>query len=50
MKIGVIFFHKNIRSIYKERWINKCIDTILNQKRREFSLHEKNIHKYSNNK
>jgi hypothetical protein len=42
MKIGVIFFHKNIRSIYKERWINKCIDTILNQTVNDFTIYEIN--------
>lgn len=41
-KIGVIFFHKNIRSIYKERWINKCIETILNQTVKDFSIYEIN--------
>lgn len=42
MKIGVIFFHKNIRSIYKERWVNKCIETILNQTVNDFSIYEIN--------
>jgi hypothetical protein len=42
MKIGVIFFHKNIKSIYKERWINKCIETILNQTVKDFSIYEIN--------
>jgi len=41
-KCGVIFFHKNIRSIYKERWINKCRETILNQTIKEFSIYEIN--------
>jgi len=41
-KYGVIFFHKNIRSIYKERWINKCIETILNQTVEDFSIYEIN--------
>jgi glycosyltransferase involved in cell wall biosynthesis len=42
MKIGVIFFHKNIRSLYKERWIDKCIETILNQTYKDFSIYEIN--------
>jgi hypothetical protein len=42
MKLGVIFFHKNIRSIYQERWINKCRETILNQTIKEFSIYEIN--------
>jgi hypothetical protein len=25
MKVGVVFFHKNILNIYKESWINSCI-------------------------
>jgi hypothetical protein len=29
--IGVIFFHKNIEKIYRKEWIDKCIDSILNQ-------------------
>jgi hypothetical protein len=41
-KLGVIFFHKNIRSIYKERWINKCIETILNQTLNDFKIYEIN--------
>lgn len=42
MKLGVIFFHKNIRSIYQERWIDKCKETILNQTVGEFSIYEIN--------
>jgi hypothetical protein len=42
MKLGVIFFHKNIGSIYQERWINKCKETILNQTIKEFSIYEIN--------
>ena len=42
MKKGVIFFHKNIRSIYKERWINKCRETILNQTIEDFTIYEIN--------
>jgi hypothetical protein len=42
MKKGVIFFHKNIQEIYEERWIEKCIKTILSQTVRDFSLYEIN--------
>lgn len=42
VKKGVIFFHKNIRTIYKERWVNKCIETILNQTVSDFSIYEIN--------
>jgi hypothetical protein len=41
-KLGVIFFHKNIRNIYKERWILKCIESILNQSYPDFKLYEVN--------
>ena len=30
-KCAVIFFHKNLRKLYKPRWIEKCIDSILEQ-------------------
>lgn len=42
MKLGVIFFHKNIAKIYKDRWIKKCVDSILNQSVKEFSIYEIN--------
>lgn len=42
MKVGVIFFHSNIRSIYKERWIKKCIDSITNQTFKNFKIYEIN--------
>lgn len=29
--VGIIFFHKNIESIYRKEWIDRCIDSILNQ-------------------
>jgi glycosyltransferase involved in cell wall biosynthesis len=42
MKIGVIFFHRNIKNIYRERWIKKCVDSILNQTYSDFSIYEIN--------
>jgi hypothetical protein len=42
MKTGVIFYHKNSHILYKERWINKCIMSILNQTYQEFSIYELN--------
>ena len=42
MKIGVIFFHRNIKNIYRERWIKKCVDSILNQTHSDFSIYEIN--------
>jgi hypothetical protein len=42
MKVGVIFFHKNIEKIYKKRWINKCIDSIRNQSKKDLTFYEIN--------
>lgn len=42
MKKGVIFFHKNILNIYKKRWIEKCVSTILSQTVSDFSIYEIN--------
>lgn len=42
MKIGVIFFHKNILSIYKDRWIKKCITSIIDQTYKDFFIYEVN--------
>lgn len=42
MKKGVILFHSNIRNIYEERWITKCVDSILNQTDSDFTFYEIN--------
>ena len=42
MKLGVIFFHKNIKNIYQERWVKKCVESILNQTYQNFSIYEIN--------
>ena len=42
MKVGVIFFHKNIEKIYKKRWINKCIDSVRNQSKKDLTFYEIN--------
>jgi len=42
MKIGVIFFHKNIFNIYNKRWIEKCVSSILNQTIKDFTIYEIN--------
>lgn len=42
MKIGVIFFHRNIKNIYQERWIKKCVGSILSQSHSDFSIYEIN--------
>ena len=42
MKSAVIFYHKNIKSIYNIEWINECIDSIKNQSYQEFDVFELN--------
>lgn len=39
-KIGVIIFHKKIKEIYRMRWIEKCLNSILNQTNQEFKIYE----------
>lgn len=41
-KSAVIFFHKNILKLYKKHWIDKCVDSILNQNYQEFDIFEIN--------
>ncbi len=41
-KIAVIFFHKNIYNLYNNYWIDKCIESILNQKNVVFDIFEIN--------
>lgn len=41
-KIGVVFFHKDIKKIYKERWIKKCVDSVLSQTVSDFTIYEIN--------
>ncbi len=41
-KNAVIFFHKNIKKIYKKEWITKCISSVLNQKDVKFDILEVN--------
>lgn len=42
MKIGVIFFHKNILNIYKKSWIQKSVNSMLSQSINDFSIYEIN--------
>lgn len=42
MKAAVIFYHKNILSIYKREWIDKCIASIKSQTLKEFDVFELN--------
>ena len=41
-KCAVIFFHKNIQKIYKQNWTDKCVNSIINQKRCYFDVFEIN--------
>jgi hypothetical protein len=41
-KNAVIFFHKNIKKLYKQKWIDQCIHSVLNQKNIEFDIIELN--------
>lgn len=31
MKVAALFYHKNALSLYKRRWIDRCVGSILNQ-------------------
>lgn len=42
MKIGVIFFHQNILKIYEQRWIDKCIASMMNQTYQPLHFYELN--------
>jgi hypothetical protein len=41
-KCAVIMFHKNLKKIYKWRWINKSVTTILNQTYQNYDIFEIN--------
>ncbi len=40
LKTGVVIFHKNIYSIFKERWILECVASIRNQTHQDFRVFE----------
>jgi hypothetical protein len=40
MKKGVIIFHSNIKKIYNDRWVLKCIDSMINQTDNNFIFYE----------
>ena len=42
MKSAVIFFHSNIKALYKDRWIEKCIASIRDQTMQDFDVFEIN--------
>jgi hypothetical protein len=42
MKTAVILFHSNIKQLYKQRWIDTCLDSIINQTYNDFTFYEIN--------
>ena len=42
MKKGIILYHSNIDKIYKKRWIDECIESLLNQTDNDFTFYEIN--------
>jgi hypothetical protein len=42
MKVATIFYHKNIKYIYKKEWIDDCVNSIINQSFKDFSIYELN--------
>jgi hypothetical protein len=42
MKIAVLLFHSNIKNLYKQRWIDTCLDSIANQTYNNFIFYEIN--------
>ncbi len=39
-KIGVIIYHSNLLSIYKKEWIDKCVDSIMDQTFQDYHIYE----------
>ncbi len=39
-KIGILIYHKDIFKIYKERWVQKCLDSIRAQTFQDFTVYE----------
>lgn len=42
MKAAVIFYHRNIGSIYDRKWIDQCVDSMKNQTYTDFDVYELN--------
>jgi hypothetical protein len=40
MKIGVVFFHRNLEKIYPSKWIDECIESIKNQTYKDLIYYE----------
>jgi hypothetical protein len=45
MKKGVILYHSNIKNIYKERWVKKSIESMINQSDSDLHFYEINYGK-----
>lgn len=39
-KVGVLIYHKNIYDIYSKSWVDKCIESIMEQTFRDFHIYE----------
>lgn len=42
MKVAVILYHKNINKIYKEEWIEQCIQSIIEQTYKDYYVYDLN--------
>jgi hypothetical protein len=42
MKIAVLLFHSNIKQLYKQRWIDACLDSLIHQTYNDFIFYEIN--------
>lgn len=40
LKLTVIIYHKNIKTIYRPEWVEKCLDSIRNQTYKEYRVFE----------
>ena len=39
-KVGVLIYHSNLLSIYHQRWIDKCVDSIMEQTFSNYHIYE----------
>ncbi len=42
MKTVMLVYHKNIYSVYKREWVEKFVDSVLNQTYKDFTVYEMN--------
>lgn len=40
MKVGVIIFHKNVFTVYKPEWVERCVSSLINQTYKDFVVFE----------